>query len=652
MIASRERKQGSRAHPPFTPFTLILYITLLFLSSKVLASEFLFQEPKLGGMTNKQYLDSKQAPNIHIKSNCSGSPITICTYFATNDAGSVIRSFSSGMSAKTTARYKDKAYAVIQSSMCSMMGCDSYQVLDSNGRISSYTQNNMIASSVGNDGNLHVMTQEHYLVRNPKGIIQNIETPEFIEDGVFGTNLDGHMAAVAIAESGALYLYDNKALINMDVRLSAHGDRDQIIAILPENNNIYIAIYRYINAYNKGLYVLRYDRTSKQFSGGWLLNSEDRNIGFNVSMYKQGNAIVINCKNASQDNAVFFKLNDEDINQLNPDLPNHIRESGFEEEDYASMMAGLTFAQLNVSLKSHVPYDSDAFKTSLGLSATETWLKGINFEGRIGDVPLTIQYIQNKTENVTVNESDVSVTKPLRRAASHQLFASVDLNNLLSSAVRLQLSDAAINGIAHVTNTTGVQSTHVFATNLRRSSAHFLFEGGGYWGVEYKTLSSPTKVGFSDYRKVTVYTGVDLETEYKTLKVLLGYDRMAYAKRYETDFSDLYWSGNINAGLGTLKFSNAFEKDVLQNNPYQSLTPNQVYGEAGFDAELGYIWQQRFRQWKGFGYSIGVGYLFNGTYLQDSRPDDINQMDAGTIYTNIGYTLFTHGPYLRFNIMF
>jgi len=636
-------------------FTVLL---LLFSLSIGHANEYIYKEPLLGKNTYKQHLKHLQAPDIHISSHCSGSPITICQNYATNHFGLKIRSFSSGMLVDGKVRYSDKAYIIMQTVPCTAMRCDTYQVLQSNGQMRSFEHKDVITPFVDYQGQFHVISQTGYSVQKASGqTIQKLEFPEPIEQGIFGTGLSNHMAAVAVGKSGSLYLYDRSRIVSLGFQLSAYGDRDKIIAIYPDKKYIYIATYRYTNAYNKGLYIQRYQRSNQHVTGGWLINSEDRNIGFKVSIYKLNNNIIVGTKDASNNQDIHFSLSDKDITQLPKTLPSHLLGSGFEYPSLFSMTAGVLTSLTTLSITSDATYDDNpTLKTSLRIEANDAWLQGINFEGRIGGTPIILQYLQNRAEEVTSSTLSTSgsvIEQRLNQAASHKFFSSIGLDNLLQNIrISLQYTDLALSGIAHITDSEGTPSIHSFTSNLQRSRILFHFEGGTYTGIEYKTFSSPSKIGFSNYLKQTVYTGVDLEANYNIIKAIIGYNHIAYAKRYETDLSEFYWSANINGGLGTVSFSEAFKQDVLSRNLGSTFTLNQVYGEVGFDAELGYIWQQRFRNWKGFGYSIGAGYLMSGSYLRGSRPDKQENLKFGTLYTNHAYSTFIHGPYLRFNIIF
>ena len=504
----------------------------------------------------------------------------------------------------------------------------------------------------------HEITQHYFATQSQtENFLNLLKFPEPIQQGVYTTGLLNIKTAVAIGKSGSLYLYDGSRIFSLGFQLSAYGDRDKTIAVYPDKKYIYIATYQYTNAYNKGLYIQRYQRSNQNIIGGWLINSEDKNIGFNVSIYKINDTIIVSARDTTNGQDIHFSLSDRDITLLPKELPKYLQGSSFEEPSYFSMTAGILTSLATLSIHSDATYDDNpSLKTSLSIDARNTWLKGINFEGRVGNIPIVLQYLQSEAETTISDSLTASgnvVKQRLNQAASHKLFTSLDFNSLLQTTrIRLQYTDLSLSGIASVTNSVGSQSKHAFSSKLKRSSILFLFEGGLYTGLEYKIFSSPSKIGFSNYLKQTVYTAVDLKTDYKIIKAVIGYDHMAYAKRYETDLSDFYWSGNLNGGLGTLTFSEPFKQDVLSHNPSSTFTTNQVYGEAGFDAELGYIWQQRFRSWKGFGYSIGAGYLISGSYLRSSRPDDKNNLEFGTLYTNHAYSTFIHGPYLRFNIIF
>ena len=326
------------------------------------------------------------------------------------------------------------------------------------------------------------------------------------------------------------------------------------------------------------------------------------------------------------------------------------------QENFISFMAGLTIAKVDLNIISNAPFDNQTFQTNVDYILSDTWLKGMNFSGRVGSFPIVIQYLQNKAETIVAEEIDkqgVKSLKAIKQAASKSLLATIDFAGLFSqsSSTQLNLSDIRINGHANITDFVGVQTAQAFSTHLKRSSIRVIEESGVYMGAEFKTLSTPTKLGFSDYKRKTVLTAVDNQSKYQSLNFLYGYDHTVFIKNNKLNYHNFYWSGNVSVGMGKLETSPEFEQYVLDTTSSKRLSGSNHVVEAGADLEVGYMWQKRIQRWDNFGYSLGAGYLVSGLYAEVSRSKDA-QLTQGTLYRNIGYALFTHGPFFKINVMF
>ena len=649
-------------------FTYQQFISLLLFfllcTTSVTAQEFSYVEQSLSGESYLDYLFIRDTPAVSLKRKCTNDKKT-CWSVAVNQSGKKIKSFGSKDSVTQIAlgNYRDIGYLLVSHtySCGNDKTCTDKLLINSNGRIKNIGDipwdGDVLATRVGRDGELYAVSKDAFITRRQDNNATQISAPESMISAEIGFNVDGIISAIVVAESGQLYWSDGRQWKLLSVTLAAHGDRMEIAAIYPKNRNShYIALYRYINEYNKGLYTVRFDPVSGKEKGGWLFNSEDRNVGFDPSIYSnQQGDIFVSAKNSSEDKKAFFKLNDSDFLKMNSMLPSHVVENGFQEEKLASFMLGGGISQVVWNASSKLE-KNDVIYTEADYLIADTIFMNVNMETRIGDTSIVISYLQNQAEDLVSNEIDAggnSVSKVLSKEASNYLFSSIDFQGLLSpsSMLRIQAEVGETNGIAKVKHFDGSVAYHDFSTEMKRVAVLAMKEGGYFIGGDYIAYTIPSVIGFSDSSKSIAYSGFDPDFGFQAIRFVTGYDALAYAKRYETDYSRFYWSGSGNIGIGWAEISSAIEDDALAISGENEIDSLPMYFTFGVDLELGYLWQQRFKRFSGLGYSIGAGYRGSFSTMGIGQSDD-NDSVSGKLYMEFERDDWMHGAFFKANIIF
>jgi hypothetical protein len=628
------------------------------------AQELSFTKGSSSGEDYTRYLDKRGIPAVKLKTYCSKNR-KICWSVAVDQSGKKIKKFNSNDSVigRAWGRYDEVAYLLVSRIYtCGKRTCSEELLISSKRNVTTIStlpwQGNTLATRVGKKGELYAVTRDAFISRRSGKRSESLVWPEPMVSARIGFNIDGIISAIMVAESGQLYWSDGKQLKRLNVQLAAHADRMGVSAIYPWNRNThYIALYRYINEYNKGLYVFRFDSVSGKEEGGWLFNSEDRNIGFDPGIYhnKSNGKIVVMATNSSDKSRSFFRLSEKDFLKMSPKFPEHVRKGGFEEEKLVSFILGGGISQVSWGATSKIEKD-DIVYTDIDYLIADSFFKSVHLEGRIGDTSLAISYLQNQSEGLVANEIDSignSTSRNLSKVASSYLFSTVDFHGLLSSSsmLRIQTEIGETNGIAKVSHNDGSVVFQDFSTEMNRVAVLSMMERGNFMGVDYIKYTMPSAIGFSDSSKSIVYANFDPKFGFQALRFVGGYDALAYARRYETDYSRFYWTGSGNIGIGWAKISSEIKQDVLASTGATEIDDLPIYVTMGAYLELGYLWQQRFRRFSGLGYSISLGYSGNYSRMKAGQSEDSEPV-AGTLYMEFERDDLMHGFFLKANIIF
>lgn len=642
-----------------------LFFSLLY-TAVCTAQEFSFTKVSSSGEDYTRYLNRRGIPTVQLKNECNKSRKHYC-WFVVDQNGKEIKSFHRNNTFKwhASGRYDEVAYLLVSRIYaCGKRNsfCSEELLISSKGNVTKIAplpwQEDVLATRVGREGKLYAVTRNAFVSRLPGKISDSLAAPEPIYRAKIGFNIDGTISAIVVMESGRIYWSDSKQWKKLSVSLASHGDREDVIAVYPWNRNThYIALYRYTSEYNKGLYVFRFDPVSGEEVGGWLFNSEDRNIGSSPEIYgKQDDGeIIVVAKNDSDESRAFFQLSKGDFLKMSSELPEHVKEGGFEEEKVASFMLGGGISQIAWEATSKVEKDGIVY-TDVDYQIADSLFKSIHLEGRIGDTSLAITYLQNQTEDLVVDEigsTGNSSSKKLSKSASSYFFSMIDFHGLLSSSsmLRVQTEIGEFNGVAKVSHNNGSVVFQDFSTKINRIAVLSMMERGYFMGADYIKYTMPSAIGFSDSSRSIAYSNFDPEFGFKALRFVGGYDALAYAKRYEVDYSRFYLAGSGNIGIGWAEISSEIEQEALASTGATEINNLPIYITIGADLELGYLWQQRFRRFSGLGYLISLGYRGSYSRMEAGQSED-GEPVAGILYMEFERSDLIHGFFFKANIIF
>jgi len=663
-----------------SPKQLFVYILLLLFAQAIYSDEYSATDVKSGLKTTSVFFNQTGVPDLVIKRQCQQKKKNAkCWQLIVNSAGKEFHyAIGHSISQISKGRYRDKVYLLITERwQKGKKSVSSTYLIDDKFKKTSFNKSyknvlskgfwgkkrsfkmQTIDSKVTRNGNLLVLYRDGLLEINRAGkVIKKVETPEELESGKIGSNPQGEFSAIAVAsESNLVYLSNYHKWVQTDLELSEHGDRQGVVSIYPAGDDMaYGAAYKYVNAYNKGIYVIKTDFKQERVEQGLLFNSEDRNIGFDIDTYVHGDEVIISGKNSSDNEAVYFQLAKNDFSLLSDAMPEYM-DSYFYDESPLAVLAGTGVSQVFWNAKSEVKQDDDVV-ADVEYEISDALFITAQFEGRWQNTQLAVTYLQNKVEDYAEQQGQNaggSAGGNLAKRASSYLFSTLDINGLFSksSSLRLVAETGETQGVAVFKRNDQLVSEQEFKTKFLRIAALNMRERGFYWGLEYVNFRMPSAVGFSDQSKNIVYTDFDNAMKMTKASLLFGFDMLAYAKRYETNFKKFYISGNAGVGIGYLKISDEVEDAAKQQTGKTSINLPTPFAIDGM-LELGYLVQQRAKSLFGMGYSASIGYRGKLLFLNSGQSvdDEDSSIEANELETEFERLDIWHGPFAQVNLIF
>ena len=630
-------------------FILSLLLSLSLFAVETEDAEYYISTLKNGGESLDSYYDTLEIPNLYVSRACRKNCKKDCCYdVLRNRSGEIVKSFSRSDSVVELARsrYKDKSYLLYSHTSGFKKYRKTKVILVDNSR-KRYSVPRRSYSAYD-----RVISKDAKIVEvGRKGIYINgthiLEEQNF-ESAKIENDADGNIGVVGVDDiSRALIVSNLKEYKFANIALASRSDKKGILAVYPTKNSVFAVAYNLINIYNKGLMGAKVDFKNDTIESGWIYNYEGRNIGFYPQIYTKDKHLYVLTHDSSLDKRVHFSISAKEYASITQTTP--LRD-GFEDEAFAGFVVGAGLSYLAWEANTDVTDSDDIEYANAKYEIANTLYKKVWLQGRVGNTQLAVSYMQNEAQKVG----------GLTKDANDVLSFFVDFNDLISSSsvLRIAYESANINGIANfhdkevgATNITADERVE-FKSIIDRISLLVMKEKGLYWGFEYSTFETPSAVGFSNSAKNIEYYGLDEKFSLSNYEVVIGYDTASYAKRYETNFSKFYIDGLFGFGLSCYDMSSEFENSI-QNQSGKKIVDSSYSFIVDAEIEVGYLFQQRFKTLKGFGYALDVGFKARGIYTSTGQSDDSdNTIESDELTMEMSRSDIWYGPFVNYSIVF
>ena len=628
---------------------LISTLTISFLYARDTNDELYVKEPIYGKKRYDDYLNSLGIEDLKLEQDCYpiSLGVVMCNPFKiVNGHGNTVINGGFVASRFYKARYESHVFGVVVRENA-VIGISQALLVDSEGNSYSIVVPEKLRKSTIlfplEDMNILYISNNHIATASRMGsIINYFNIPPSSSFHVVGYNTKGDVS-VAFINGNDIVIHNLESEFVIYNAIKYYSDRKGILSVYPESKYvIYVAVYKYINPYAKGIYLYKIDMQSKMIKArGFVFLSSKRNIGFDVEVYKTiDGIIIISAKDSTNNKDVYFYLGNEDLEQLIKEKDIHIDflfEKSFEL--HISTYTGLYYLIGNLSAP-----DIDGAE-DISYKADATQFYGAFIAGRSGDYQIAVSYLKSKLKEELGNDEGTEI-----------LLGVVNINKFIKPYWTLRFGYERVKFVAKLEE---VKYTSDDKVSLLYDTLYtnVIMERGTYIGGEYIKSSGPGLFTFSSppLRKDLL---IDSESTIESLLLIVGYDSLAYSKRYETNISKPYFSGEIGYGFGRVKLSDRL-KDKAKTLGY-GVDNDYIMLRVALKAraEVGFLIQRRWKSLKGGGLAFNVGYRLLYYYFSDSDPrytirnDQIEVGLSEGLYEKFEKQDTLHGPFLQLSVIF
>ncbi|ELP5726868.1 hypothetical protein QTV44_000041 [Vibrio vulnificus] len=631
--------------------TLLISALVGALSSPVLAYEL--TAPSNQTISESQFRDAAGAPRVSFgkrnpecKEDCEQELII----------GGYAHRFNSDAELLTVTRYQDRAFALVRQEHVKASGKRSsredYHFVS--GRNNQRLTKRILcegsqATGFNYSGELVCLNQENiqiYTVNSAREITLPIES----DFGQINNNLAGTLAIAFVNADKRTLHYTNlhtldrqgdEAWQQLPTRLHNRSDRRDVIATYPVNRSTgLVAMYEYINPFNKGLTLYSFDKAETRRHV--VTNSEDgSNFGFNPEVFVYGSQYAITAEDpkASKDEQHKTYLIDPE-RLLTEDTYHNELATQTKMEFLAGYGATYNFWHASQSIGDDIETDYD-IEPSL--------LHSLYFQARYTDTQVSLKYLTNEVKESGSQAASDTVSL---------LTGLVDFNGFFEGAdtLRLKMDWMTTSGTAtykssrdSLCHNGSCEISKDFTTDYKNIETLVLSDGGYYMGLSYSTYAMPSAIGFTRDKESDYVLGAALDEDYEQSRIVfvVGSDEAAYGARYEIDYDRFYLRPNFGFGMVKHSFSKQAEQIARNGETGDIVGEYGMVLSGGLDA--GYIYQRRWREASGLGFSIQGGVKANIEYTTTAPLIDASDDD---IYFNSSRFDVMWGPYVQFNAIF
>lgn len=595
-------------------------------------------------LTKDKHYTERGVPNVVLETHCPENGD--CRSRVVNNQGTVLKTFSTESTVQSIARtrYWGKAYLLVKESYeCDDSTCQRTIFFNNNGTAKQvrpgWDQIKSLDVFITFKGNLGVLLPDgfHVWTQNGDHILET-GAPESLTRGRIQADLNGSIAVIGVSSSNKVWLGDGESWKSTDLTLTKRGDRRGILTAYPiSDDGTAGVVYDYENVFRKGLYLVR----TKGDSGPIFLSSE-RNVGWDPELFITEDQYYISATDSTHDRRTQVRVPRSRLQ--GEELPEPEVDQFPEGGNTLSMFVGGGVMSRYWRAGSEVEKNGTTF-TDVDYNFDRSLLRSLRFQGRVGSTRYVLSYLKQIARNEVENEAGEASSEGVE-----YLMGTVEFEDFFSpaSGLRLEYRRSETNGLATVKHRSKPDTSQSFDVEFQELGLYQIRERGMYYGLEYTDYQLPSAVGFSNEFDRIAYSDFDSEFGFQTLSIMGGYDPQSYAKRYETNYSDWFVSGEGGAGLGWADISGSTEKRAKSSTGKEDISiPTFFALEASM--ESGYLWQRRARLLGGLGVQTMIGYRADGTYMFSGRGED---NDDDELVLEFERTDLWHGPFVEVNVIF
>lgn len=588
------------------------------------------------------------APTIHFytKKSCKEN----CDRYL--EIGNKVMRFNPDASVIARARYKGKSYAVVKQGYIKNDGKksfsrDEYHFASEQGaqrRIAKTLCGNSLDTGITVRGELICVTNKSIEVHDVNNS-QQIELPVSADIATINNNLAGTLGISIIDTQSKQLAYSNyynlnangdKAWQTMPTVIHSRSDRRNVMALYPVNRaKSVVAVYEYVSALNKGLNLYQFDEEGGSYRV--VTNNEDNSWGFEPEVFYIGGQYVITAKQGFNNDKATYYIDSSLLSEPETYSNENNNASMFEFMGGYGVQANKWEAWQSVNEDIETKYSID-----------DSLLHTVYLQGRIKDTQVSLKYLTSLADESNTQGASESVDI---------LTGLVDFDGFFKGAdtLRFKMDIMKTSGTANFKSSnqnfclqSGCNVTSEFDSKYVNIETLVFSEGGNFMGLSYTNYAMPSALGLQTSSERLHGIAFDEDYEHKKYMFVIGRDAAAYASRYELDYKGIYLLPTLGIGAVQHGFSDSAIQEALNGDG------RDVIGEFALaltgTIDFGYIYQRRWLESKGLGYSVQGGlrakydWTSSKAAFTPSSHDDLEIAYSGS---NLMW-----GPYLQFNVIF
>jgi len=408
-----------------------------------------------------------------------------------------------------------------------------------------------------------------------------------------------------------------------------------VMGVYPVNRSSgIVAVYEYVSALNKGVNLYRFDAQGETYR--IITNNDQNNWGGDPEVFDIGGEYVITAKQGFSNEKSSYYIDASLLAET---------ETYFNENNNASMfefMAGYSVQANNWEAWQNV---NDDIETKYDID--DGLLHSVYFQARLKDTQLSLKYLTSMADES--NTQGVSESVDI-------LTGLVDFNGFFKGAdtLRLKMDYMKASGTATFSSSDenfclqgGCEMTSQFDSKYLNVEALVFSEGGNYLGLSYTNYAMPSAVGLQSSSERLHGVAFDEDYEQNRYMFVMGRDAAAYASRYELDYQGLYLLPTFGLGVVQHNFSDEAIQQALDGDERKVVGEYALALAATLD--LGYLYQRRWIDSKGLGYSVqgGLRAKYDWTSSKNFTSSDHDDLEIAYERSDLMW-----GPYVQFNAIF
>lgn len=551
----------------------------------------------------------------------------------------------------STARYSNKSFAVVSQSQIDGNGelvssQNEYYFIDGQKKIKRVDNplcSSAISSSITSDGRWVCLGHTSIEIHSNTTSIK-YKLPTNAKLGIINNNLDGELAVAIVSIATKQLYYANLRAIEAQgdtawqatpIFLHNRSDLRNIIATYPTGNDSgVVALYEYINVFNKGVNLYKFDHSGVNYRV--VTNNEVDNWGQSPQVFKAADQYIITAQSKFNSNRKSYSVNESEMSHQETYVNNHSDTSQFD------FLAGYGIQYNNWEAWQSV---GDYVKTEYVIESS--LLHSVYMQARMRDTQLSLEYLKNIAEEKSDDDVGESIDFLTGLVDFNAFFSGADtlrlkvdwLKSSGTATYKASSRDYCVEGLCQISK--GFSSEYIAVDTLVFS------EGGSFIGLSFSNYAIPSAIGLQTATESMRGITFDEHYEQNKLMFVAGKDAAAYAARYELDYSAFYFLPIVGIGAVQHKISDdAIERALDGSN-------KDVIGEFALaltgTLDAGYIFQRRWLESRGLGFSLQAGIKAKYDWVMGAPFTSDSHLDYEIAYERSD---LWWGPYLQGNLIF